>query len=41
MAFITDTSPQKSYAVGFDRAVKAVFSFLLAISIAESRVRQI
>ena len=31
MAIITDISPQKRFAVGFDRAVKAVSSFLLAI----------
>jgi hypothetical protein len=31
MAIITDISSQKRFSVGFDRAVKAVSSFLLAI----------
>ena len=41
MAIITDISPQKRFAVGFDRAVKAVSSFLLAISTVQSLVQQI
>ena len=41
MAIITDISPQKRFAVGFDLAVKAVSSFLLAIRPVQSRVQQI
>ena len=41
MAVITELLPQKRFGVGCVSAVKAVFSFLLAISTAQSRVRQI
>ena len=41
MAIITDISPQKRFAVGFDRAVKSVSSFLSAIRTVQSRVQQI
>ena len=41
MAIITDISPQKRFAVGFDRAVKSVSSFLSAIRMVQSRVQQI
>ena len=41
MAVITELLPQKHFGVGCVSAVKAVFSFLLAISTAQFRVRQI
>jgi hypothetical protein len=41
MAFISDASSQNRFAAGFDRAVTAVVGFLVAISTAQSRVRQI
>jgi hypothetical protein len=41
MAFISDASSQNGFAAGFDRAVTAVVGFLVAISTAQPRVRQI
>ena len=41
MAFISDASSQNRFAAGLDRAVTAVVGFLVAISTAQSRVRQI
>jgi len=41
LAITTDILPQNRFAVGCVSAVKAAFSFLLAISTAQSRVRQI
>jgi hypothetical protein len=41
MAIITDISPQTRFAVGFDRPVESVSSFLLAIGTVQSRVQQI
>ena len=41
MAFISDASSQNRFAAGFDCAVTAVVGFLVAISTAQSRVRQI
>jgi hypothetical protein len=41
MTIISDVSPQNRFIADFDRAVTAVVGFLVAISTAQSRVRQI